>query len=81
MLRASTRQHSVGLASARGSLLSLLEKYGVKHFEIDQDWARPFASARGFLKLRHVIGQFKPNIVHPTQYQALCLIQANSVVG
>jgi glycosyltransferase involved in cell wall biosynthesis len=56
--------HSVGFASARGTFLSLLDKYGVKHFEIDQDWARPFASARGFLKLRDVIGQFKPNIVH-----------------
>jgi glycosyltransferase involved in cell wall biosynthesis len=56
--------HSVGFASARGSLLSLLEKYGVEHFAIDQDWTRPVASARGFLKLRHVIGQFKPHIVH-----------------
>jgi glycosyltransferase involved in cell wall biosynthesis len=56
--------HCVGFASAPGSLLGLLEKYGVEHFAIDQDWARPFASARGFLKLRHVVGRFKPDIIH-----------------
>jgi glycosyltransferase involved in cell wall biosynthesis len=56
--------HSVAFASARGSFLNVLEKYGVEHFAIEQDWTRPIASARGFMKLGKVIGQLKPDIVH-----------------
>jgi glycosyltransferase involved in cell wall biosynthesis len=56
--------HSVGFASARGSFIGVLERYGVKHFEIEQDWTRPIASARGFLKLGNIIGRLKPDIVH-----------------
>jgi glycosyltransferase involved in cell wall biosynthesis len=54
-----------------------LEKHGVEHFAIDQDWARPIASVGGFLKLRQVIGQFVPDIVHahavPGAIFACCL--------
>jgi glycosyltransferase involved in cell wall biosynthesis len=49
----------------------------VEHFAIDQDWARPIASVRGFLKLRQVIGHFSPDIVHahavPGAIFACCL--------
>jgi glycosyltransferase involved in cell wall biosynthesis len=69
--------HSVGFASSHGSLLSLLENYGVQHFAIDQDWARPISLAKGFFKLQRVIDQFKPDIVHahavPGALLASCL--------
>jgi glycosyltransferase involved in cell wall biosynthesis len=56
--------HSVGFASARGSLIGLLEKHGVRHFAINQNWAHPIDLLGGFLKLRYVISQFSPDIVH-----------------
>jgi glycosyltransferase involved in cell wall biosynthesis len=56
--------HSVGFASAGGSLLRLLETHGVECFLVDQDWTRPFESTKGFLRFKQLIDQKRPNIIH-----------------
>ena len=56
--------HSVMLASGGGSLAALMEASNVRHIEVFQHWRTPLRSLNGAFRLRRLIGQFKPDIVH-----------------
>jgi glycosyltransferase involved in cell wall biosynthesis len=56
--------HVVGFASSGGSLVPMIEKYGVRHFTADLSLGHPAKIVRTFLALRRVLKTFKPDIVH-----------------
>jgi glycosyltransferase involved in cell wall biosynthesis len=56
--------HLVGFASGGGTLVGLLEKWGVQHFTVDLGLRNPAKAARAWLALRHFLKDFGPDIVH-----------------
>lgn len=56
--------HGVAFASAGGSYVALLERHGVRHFELVQNWRAPWMLPRAFLGLRRVLRTWRPEIVH-----------------
>ena len=56
--------HIVGFASSGGSLINLLEKYGVEHFTVNLALQSPVTIIRTLVALRRIMKRFKPDIVH-----------------
>jgi glycosyltransferase involved in cell wall biosynthesis len=56
--------HVVGFASSGGSLVGLLENYGVEHFSVDFGLRNPVAIIRTLVALRRIVKRYKPDIVH-----------------
>ena len=56
--------HIVGFASSGGSLINLLEKYGVEHFTVNLGLQSPVTIIRTLVALRRIMKRFKPDIVH-----------------
>jgi len=56
--------HIVGLASAGGSMQSMLEAAGVRHFGSSMTWARPWRMIMELRALAAAVASFAPQIVH-----------------
>lgn len=56
--------HQVAFASAGGSYVALLRRYGVEHFELVQNWRRPWTLPRALAGLRRILRQSQPDILH-----------------
>ena len=56
--------HAVAFASAGGSFEESLEARDVRHFAVSQHWRRPLRLFDGARKLRRLLAEFKPDIVH-----------------
>lgn len=55
--------HQVAVASSGGEYESLLERYGVRHFTLDQT-RRPINLLQAAIRYRLIVQEFQPNIVH-----------------
>ena len=56
--------HNVFFASAGGSYVDLITQYGVSHLNLDQQWRRPAVLIQAFFRLRSIVEQTRPDIVH-----------------
>jgi glycosyltransferase involved in cell wall biosynthesis len=70
--------HVVGIASSPGSFVPLVQEYGVRHFELDTS-PRPRAALTAPRRWRHVVRQFRPEIVH--SHTPLAAALARTVSG
>jgi glycosyltransferase involved in cell wall biosynthesis len=56
--------HSVFFASAGGSYVDLITEHGVSHLNLDQQWRRPAMLIQALFRLRSIVEQTSPDIVH-----------------
>lgn len=73
--------HTVLFGSAGGSYVDLLEKRGVRHFNIPQHWRKPFAALFGFGALRRLLRDQAPDIVHAHMMTGALIAHALKPVG
>ncbi|MEA5619680.1 glycosyltransferase family 4 protein [Cronbergia sp. UHCC 0137] len=55
--------HEVAIASAGGDYTTLLAKYGVKHFLLDQ-FRKPLTIIKAGWRYRQIVHKFQPTVVH-----------------
>jgi glycosyltransferase involved in cell wall biosynthesis len=60
----ATSGHSVFFASAGGSYVDLITQHGVSHLNLDQQWRRPATLIQALFRLRSIVEQTRPDIVH-----------------
>src|ERR1044071_10094866 len=56
--------HDVFFASAGGSYVDLITQHGAVHLHLDQQWRRPTVLIQALVRLRSIIEQVRPDIVH-----------------
>ena len=56
--------HSVHFASSGGSFAKLLDQHQVQHHYIGQLWRQPFQLILGLFRLRSLVRNLRPDIVH-----------------
>jgi glycosyltransferase involved in cell wall biosynthesis len=56
--------HDVFFASAGGSYVDLVTQHGVAHLQLDQQWRRPAVLIQALVRLRSIVDQVRPDIVH-----------------
>jgi glycosyltransferase involved in cell wall biosynthesis len=70
-------KHVVGFCSDGGSLVDLIQRYGVNHFGMNLGFGNPTTMISTLFKLRRIVKEFKPDIVHahmvPGALFAYCL--------
>ncbi len=66
---------AVAVCSAGGEYVELLESSGVRHFQLDQR-RTPFRLLRAALRLRRIVRQFEPDILHAHMVTGLFLAWA-----
>jgi glycosyltransferase involved in cell wall biosynthesis len=68
--------HQVAFASAGGSFVELLQARGVAHHEIWQYWRRPRRLPGGVLRLRRLLSELQPDVVHAHMMSGALLARA-----
>ncbi len=56
--------HRLAFASGGGAYVGLMERHGVGHVRIDQQWRRPLSWPRSLCALYRLVASFQPEIVH-----------------
>jgi glycosyltransferase involved in cell wall biosynthesis len=56
--------HDVFFASAGGSYVDLITQHGAVHLHLDQQWRRPTVLIQALIRLRSIVDQVRPDIVH-----------------
>jgi glycosyltransferase involved in cell wall biosynthesis len=72
----SERGHDVAFASAGGSYVDLIGRYGVAHFHLEQPWRKPVALSHAYFRLCSILRQLQPDIVHAHMVTGAILARA-----
>jgi glycosyltransferase involved in cell wall biosynthesis len=77
----ATGGNNVFFASAGGSYVDLITEHGVSHFHLDQQWRQPIALIQAFLRLRSIVEQIRPDIVHAHMMTGAMLASATRLTN
>ena len=77
----ATAGHEVFFASAGGSYVDLITQYGVKHLHLDQQWRQPAVLIGALVRLRSIVEQMRPDIVHAHMMTGAMLAAAARVTS
>lgn len=68
--------HRLAFASAGGSYVPLMQRHGVEHFEVPQNWRRPAELIAALVRLRRLVRLIEPEIVHAHMMTGALLARA-----
>ena len=77
----ATGGHNVFFASAGGSYVDLITQHGVSHLHLDQQWRQPIMLIQSLFRLRSIVEQMRPDIVHAHMMTGAMLAAAARVMS